>query len=547
MRKITESTLSWSLTAGNHLVSVNGILAYCLRGQKEQGWGYQPQSLAFDNTNASIYIVQQHHEDEAENDGFFYISRFSSNGVVNQQPQDYMQTPNGFGHQGLAVFGQTDSPTIIAPAELEGNVLTFEYVTDGSEPLVTTTAVFEAGAVTVGQNEDCSLLAFRQDAASGNNVIVVDTFSFISTPDNPYIKYEIQLTSNDYALQAMTILGEELHVISSAYELYESLIYDVYDLPTGQLIYHSSNVTIGADDAYASGSHGYCDGYYEAEGLCVKDGIPHILISSGDSGREQIRIYQLSPSPYPREQKVYAQLASSFAGIAADEQITKIKSTITKLYRTGLAQKLSHFFIFNAPTEAVARINWLDPFNEHLTSQGNGMTFTPNQGYKATGVTTDYLMLGRGMISELAPIDRGCASFGLICDDVDGERGYLVNSSGGSILTNFRFNPRDNEGKYSVGIFGELADTATIGQYSGFSVINRERDTVSFYNKSELVSSENIGFSTPGDYYITLGGGIDSSTRNIKMFCAGGTLSDEEVKILGKIVDYASSIFSTPA
>lgn len=535
MNDITIKSPLQSDLVGNHLVTSNGILAYCLRGQKEQGWGYQPQSLAFDSNVGSIYIVQN-----------YFISRFLSNDVVNQQPQDFMQAPDGFGHQGLAVFSQQGSPKLIAPAETTGSVLTFDYIAGGSAS-PTTTQIFDSGAVTVGQNEDCSLIAFRQDEASGNNVIVVDAFSFISTPDSPYIKYDIQLISSGYALQAITIVGEELHVISSAAEIYESMVYDVYDLPTGLHKYRSSSVTIGADDAYSSGQYGFCDGYYEAEGLCVKDGIPHLLISSGDDARKLNRIYQLAPSSFPKEKSVYTALADSFAESSTSEQLTQIKNTITKLYRTGLAQKLSHLFIFNAPTEALAKVNWLDPLSEHLTSQGNGMTFTPNQGYKATGVATDYLMLSRGMISELAPIDRGFASFGLVCEDVESEYGYLVTSTGGSGSTNFRFNPHDGTDSYSVGIFGTISAQASVGAYSGFSMLVREKGVLNFYNNDALIASEDIGFSTPGDYYITLGGGINSCTRNIQMFCVGGTLTAEETKTLGQIVNYACSIFNTTA
>lgn len=534
-----NSTNSTTSISSLFIDANNGILSYCLRGQKDQGWGYQPQSLAFDNIDSWIYLVQLNGSNENN-----YISRFLSNDVVNQQPHDYMQAPEGFGHQGLAVFNHSGKPIIIAPSETEGSVIFFDYNPE-STPETTIASVFDTGAVTVGQNEDCSLLAFRQDELSGNNVIVVDAISFISTPDNPYVKYTVQLISSGYALQALTIVGDELHVISSSANIFDSMVYDIYDLATGSHTFRSSNFTIGAADAYASGQYDFCDGYYEAEGLCVKNSTPHVLISSGDAARKLNRVYQLSPYAYPKEKSVYTALADSFIGNATDEQLIKIKSTITKLYRTGLAKKLSHLFIFNAPTEALAKVNWMDPFNDdHLISNGNGMFFTPNQGFKATEIATDYLKINRGMISELAPLDRGFASFGLICEDNEEDYGYLVTSSGGSGATNFRFNPRDSNGTYNVGIFGTMADSSTIGQYSGFSILSREKDLLKFYNEDKLIFSQNIGFNTPGDYYITLGGGINSCNRNIQMFCIGGTLSDEEVKTLRQIVDYACSIFS---
>lgn len=261
---------------------------------------------------------------------------------------------------------------------------------------------------------------------------------------------------------------------------------------------------------------------------------------SSDSVAGGLKTYLLDSNHQLLERPVvagteYTALVAAFAGSYSAGRLLAIDQLFNNLSAWGILAKLDALWLFNAPNESDAVLNWVDPGSYNATYSGTP-TFVANEGLSTDGATS-YIDLNFNPATAGGNYSQNDASFGFWCLDnnagsgtagrLSSGNGVFINSWSGSQMSG-RINHSN-----SVNNMSSATGTAV-----GLSAIDRDAvNSLVLYKNGEQVDTDNTTSQSLVNGNLILGG-TSAATRaqNFAAAWVGGSLSEDQHRIMSILI-----------
>lgn len=224
----------------------------------------------------------------------------------------------------------------------------------------------------------------------------------------------------------------------------------------------------------------------------------------------------------------YTALVSALAGTYDNNRLIAIDHLINNLNGYGILSLLDGLWVFNAPLEADALINWVDPGTYDATYSGSP-SFTVDQGI-ATDGSTNYIDLNFNPSTAGGNYAQNDASFGMWCltansgagagGALSGGNGVFINPWSGSFMSG-RINHSSSANNMS---------DAGVGDAVGLSAIDRDASNSStLYRDGGVIDTSSYASESLVNANIILGGTSGAGrAQEFAMAWIGGGLTAKQ-------------------